>query len=86
MSNEPLSEQEMAAWMQEQHKSLLGLSRVIKEHLVGQPGIDCAEWLHGLREAFMRLKAHLKLNYDVKRSGGYLSHVLDLRPTLTEVS
>jgi len=69
-----MSEQEMAAWMHEQYKSLLALNRMIKEHIAGQPGIQSDEWLHGLREGFKRLRAHLKLNYETKRSGGYLEY------------
>lgn len=84
MSMESMSEQEMAAWMQEQHKMLLELSRVLKEHIVAQPGIECAEWLHGLRQGFKRIAVHLERNYEAKRQGGYLSHVIEVRPTLSK--
>ncbi len=84
MSSGSMSEQEMAAWMQEQHKALLDLNHMIKEHIVAQPGVECDDWLRGLRESFKRLKSHLKINYDVKRSGGYLAHVLEVRPTLSD--
>lgn len=84
MSHEHMSEQELAAWMQEQHKALLELSGLLREHIVSQPRIECKDWLHGLREAFKRLKAHLKVNFEMKRSGGYLAHVIEVRPTLSK--
>ena len=67
-----------------QHTALLELSRVIREHIVKQPGVSSPDWLHGLREAVKRLKSHLAMNYDVKGSGGYLAHVLEVRPTLSK--
>jgi hypothetical protein len=70
--------------MQEQHQALVALNRVLKEHIVGQPGVECKDWLHGLREGFKRLRSHLKANFDVKRDGGYLSHVTEVRPTLSK--
>ena len=82
MSSESKSEREMAAWMQDQHKSLLDLTRTIREHIVSQPGVQCPDWLSGLREGFKRLRSHLSAAYDAKQSGGYLTHVLEVRPTL----
>jgi hypothetical protein len=79
-----MSEEEIAQWMQEQHQALLALNRVLKEHIVGQPGVECADWLHGLKEGFKRLRSHLRANIELKRDGGYLSHVIEVRPTLSK--
>lgn len=77
------NERDFAKLMQEQHVVLLELTRVLKEHIVKQPGIPCEDWLHGLRVGFERLRKHLEQSYNAKRDGGYLEHVLELRPNLS---
>lgn len=77
------NEQDFAKMMQEQRIALLELTRVLKEHIVKQPGINCEDWLHGLRVGFHRLRKHLQEMYEAKQTGGYLEHVLELRPNLS---
>jgi hemerythrin-like domain-containing protein len=77
------SQIEFAKLMQQRHAALLELTRMLKEHIVKQPGIACEDWLHGLNVAFKRLHKHLEESYEAKSAGGYLEHVLELRPNLS---
>ncbi|HPM23189.1 MAG TPA: hemerythrin domain-containing protein [Phycisphaerae bacterium] len=68
--------------LQEEHKALLQLSQVLKEHIAAMPSMHSAQWLDGLRAAFDRLQAHIERCIAMKEKDGYLGVILKERPTL----
>jgi hemerythrin-like domain-containing protein len=76
-------DEQLGLRLQEEHKALLQLSQVLKEHIAAQPGGNIGSWLHGLRAAFGRLYAHIERGIAMKTKDGYLEVILKERPTLT---
>jgi hemerythrin-like domain-containing protein len=68
--------------LQDEHKALLKLSQVLKEHIAAQPSANLTPWLQGLRVAFDRLYAHIERCIAMKTKDGYLETMLKIRPTL----
>ncbi len=77
-------DEELALRLQEEHKALHELSRVLREHIAATPTTPNANWLNGLRTAFDRLHAHIQRCIDMKVQDGYLETILKERPTLAE--
>lgn len=75
--------EQLARWMQEQQKALRSLAQVLREHIVALPAQDPAVWLDGLRRAFVRLHTHLGEHFAGQEHGGYLTHIVEVRPTLS---
>jgi hemerythrin-like domain-containing protein len=78
----PTHEEELGLRLQEEHKALLQLSQVLKQHLATQPSVNLSPWLDGLRIAFDRLQAHIERCITMKTRDGYLRTILQQRPTL----
>jgi hemerythrin-like domain-containing protein len=68
--------------LQEEHRALMRLSQVLKEHIAGMPSVNIGPWLDGLRIAFDRLHAHIQRCIAMKEKDGYLETILKERPTL----
>jgi hemerythrin-like domain-containing protein len=79
-----LNEEELGLRLQEEHKALMQLSQVLKEHIAGQPNVSLSQWLEGLRVAFDRLQAHIERCVAMKTKDGYLDMILQQRPTLAK--
>lgn len=75
-------DQELAARLQEEHKALMKLSRMLKEHVAAMPSVNTGPWLDGLRVAFDRVHAHIQRCIEIKVRDGYLETILKERPTL----
>lgn len=69
--------------LQEEHKALLQLSQVLREHIAAMPTTDQGPWLSGLRVAFDRLHVHVERCIAMKTKNGYLETILRERPALT---
>ncbi len=82
-ATDSMSPSELAAWAREQHESLVALTKVIKQHIAAMPETVAAEWLHGLRTAFDRLRVHLERDFETQESGGYMKNLLELRPWMS---
>lgn len=77
-------DQELGPRMQEQHKALHQLIQLLKEHIATTPGVNSAQWLGALSDAFDRLHAHIKRTITLKEQDGYLEAILRERPTLAK--
>jgi hemerythrin-like domain-containing protein len=75
-------EEQLGLRLQEEHKALLQLSQVLKQHIAAQPVGDISQWLQGLRTAFDRLHAHIERCIEIKTKDGYLEMILSERPAL----
>jgi len=73
---------ELGLRLQEEHKALVQLSQVLKEHIAAMPSVNLEQWLEGLRTAFDRLYAHIERCFAMKAKDGYLETILEERPTL----
>ncbi len=78
----PASDSDFSLWMQEEHKMLASLSKVLREHMAAPPETNRGKWLGGLSAGFARLRAHLERNFSAQEAEGYLAHVLECRPAL----
>jgi hemerythrin-like domain-containing protein len=75
---------ELGLRLQEEHKALLQLSQILKEHIAQQPSVNIGAWLDGMRVAFDRLHAHVERCIEMKTKDGYLETILKERPTLAK--
>ena len=82
MGTERMADSDFAAWMQEEHKALAALTKVLRSHIAAVPEGALGTWLDSLKAGFGRLKAHLERNFDAQESEGYLSHLVESRPAL----
>ncbi len=78
----PNMEDDPGMRLQEEHKALLQLSQVLKEHIAAMPSQNIGNWLDGLRTAYDRLLAHIQRCIQIKVQDGYLETILKGRPTL----
>ncbi len=83
MGTENLSPGELAEWIRNEHQALSDLSRTIRQHIAAKPDLNLADWLRGLKAGFERLRTHLERHYAAKEQDGYLSMVIEQRPTLS---
>jgi len=77
-------DEELGLRLQEEHKALLDLSQMLREHIASQPGVNIGHWLDGLRTGFDRLHAHITRCIEMKVKDGYLETILKERPTLSQ--
>jgi hemerythrin-like domain-containing protein len=75
-------DEQLGVRLQDEHKALLRLSQVLREHIAALPGMNRAQWLVGLRVAFDRLHAHVERCITMKEKDGYLEQILREKPTL----
>lgn len=83
MTAEHMSPEELAEWMRHEHEALQSLNKILRQHIAGMPEVNLGDWLRGLQAGFERLRTHLERNFAAKESGGYLSIVVEKRPTLS---
>jgi len=83
MATERKSSGEVAKWMRDEHQALVDLNKVLRQHIAARPEVNVADWLRGLQAGFGRLRAHLERHFAVQEEGGYLSMVVERRPTLS---
>jgi hemerythrin-like domain-containing protein len=82
MAKEQMSPEELAEWMHREHEALIELNKILRKHIALMPEVNLDDWLHGLKTGFDRLRTHLERNFAAKEAGGYLSIVIEQRPTL----
>ncbi|MFQ5806902.1 MAG: hemerythrin domain-containing protein [Phycisphaerae bacterium] len=83
MGTERMSPGEVAKWMRDEHQALIDLNKVLRQHIAARPEINLADWLRGLKVALERLRMHLERHFAAKEEDGYLSAVVEQRPTLS---
>lgn len=75
---------DLAGWMLDEHAKVHALSDELREMVTGRPRGDRAQWIKDLGRLFDDFAAHLRRHASLEEEGGYLTHVLQLRPTLSE--
>jgi hemerythrin-like domain-containing protein len=81
---EDRSPADLAAWMRHEHQAQIELAKVLREHLANPPQVGRGAWLDSLRSGFERFFAHLRRNFKAQETGGYLTTLVELRPTLSK--
>jgi len=84
MDAEKMSPEELAKWMQNEHTALMELNKVLRQHIAAIPEVGLGDWIRGLSAGFDRLRAHLARHFAAKEADGYLTLVVEHRPTLSK--
>ena len=79
-----MSTSERAGWMKDEHAKVAEAADRLREVTASAPRGDRAEWLARLRTRFDDYASHLREHLAQEEEGGYLTHVVELRPTLSE--
>jgi hemerythrin-like domain-containing protein len=77
-------DEQLGLRLQEEHKTLIQLGRVVKEQIATMPTANVGPWLDGLRVAFGRMQAHIARAIEMKERDGYLAAMLKEQPTLAK--
>ena len=72
-----------ANWLQQEHQRAAELAAVLREKVGCIPQGGFEQWLAELRDRFDHLRAHLQKHMALEERGGYLTAVLEQRPTLS---
>jgi len=83
MATEDMSPKELAGWMRNEQEALTELNKVLRQHIAAMPEVNKSEWMRGLKVGFERLRTHLERHFAAKEEDGYLSIVVEQRPTLS---
>ncbi len=67
------------------YQALLGLNKVLKEHIAAMPEADITRWLNELRTAYDRNYSHLQSMFKTQEECGMLDQLLERRPSLSGV-
>jgi hypothetical protein len=84
MSKENMTPEQLSDWMKREREILAELTKVLRQHIAVRPEANLGDWVRGLRAGFDRLVLHLQRHYAAKQEDGYLSLVLEQRPTLSK--
>ena len=83
MGKEDASPGELSQWMRKERETLIELNKILRQHIAAKPDVNLDEWLRGMRVGFERLQKHLERHFAAKEADGYLSMVIEQRPTLS---
>lgn len=75
--------QELAQWLQKEHERVEDLARLLRTELAAIPRTNVDQWLTGLRDRFEHIRAHYQKHMALEEHEGYLTEVLERRPTLS---
>ena len=73
-----------ANWLKQEHQRASELAGVLREKVTCIPRGGFERWLVELRDRFDHLRAHLQKHMALEERGGYLTAVLEQRPTLSD--
>ncbi len=79
-----MAKDDVATWMVEEHAKVRELSGELREKVTGRPRGDRTQWIKDLRNRFDELATHLRRHASLEEKGGYLTHVVERRPTLSQ--
>jgi len=74
---------EIGKWLRQEHKEVSRLVAGLRK-VAAEPPKGYAKWLEELREAFKEFHARMLRHFELEEDGGYLSQVLEARPTLSD--
>jgi len=75
---------DFSAWMLDEHAKIHELGDQLRHKVATPPRGDRAAWIADLRRQFDEFVARLERHMAMEEEEGYLSHVTELRPTLSE--
>lgn len=76
--------QDLARWMQTEHKKVEVLMQDLREKIAAVPRTNAGQWLDELRDRFEHARAHFQKHMALEEHEGYLTDVLEQRPTLSD--
>ena len=75
---------ELSAWMLKEHEQIHELSAQLREKVAMPPRGGRAEWIEDLQNRFVEFAERLDRHLKLEEEGGYLTQVMEQRPTLSE--
>jgi hemerythrin-like domain-containing protein len=79
-----MDEKTLAEWMKKQAQHLQELGAGLREHIVSVPGASRVTWLAELARRFDHFVDHLHQILAAEEQQGYLTPVLEQRPSLSQ--
>ena len=77
-----MAEQSIAEWLQCEHEQVIVLSDRLRKCIAVVPRTGLQPWITEIRNHFEHFRAHLLRHIALEEDKGYLSVVLERRPTL----
>ena len=74
---------EVADWMVQEHAKITELSDQLRQMVAAPPRGDRGVWVRELQSRFEEYFGRLHRHFEMEEQGGYLTEVLQLRPTLS---
>jgi len=78
-----MNKEQLAEWMKKEHAKVAELAGHLREQAVTIPSGSRVDWLKELCLRFDHFAAHQRRIMALKEEGGYLTPVVELRPTLS---
>ena len=75
---------ELAEWMKTEGEKVDTLGQRLREHIVLIPSGSLESWLRELNERFDHFAGHLRRMMHIEEEDGYLTPVVEQRPTLSK--
>ncbi len=75
---------DLTNWMLDEHEKIHELSAELRATVAAPPRGDRATWIARLRDRFDGFAAHVSRHLEMEEQDGYLTQVVELRPTLSE--
>lgn len=80
-----MTEEKSGAWLRSEHKINAQLMESLARHVCAVPEYAREEWLSRLQHTVARFRVHMKGHMTAEEdSGGFMSPVLERRPTLSK--
>jgi len=78
------SKPKLNEWIRQEHDKVENLADKLHAKVAYVPRANLNSWLEDVRERFEHLRAHLIRHMALEEEGGYMSAVLERRPTLAD--
>lgn len=75
----------LASWIQEEHARISELSDRLQERVAVVPRAGEGKWIEDVEAAFGEFRLHVERHQALEEEGGYMTGVLEKRPTLAGV-
>lgn len=80
-----MTTQTLASWIQEEHAKISDLSDRLQERVAVPPKANEVRWIEDVEAAFADFCLHVERHQALEEEGGYMTGVLEKRPTLAPV-
>ena len=78
-----MSTHQLADQLREEHNAVEFLADKVREWVAVIPRCNVGHWIEELQARFEKFRAHFTKHMVLEEQGGYLTAVLDIRPTLS---